>query len=440
MLEIILILLLVLANGFFSCVEIAVIAARKNNIKALAEAGNRNALLLNEMHHNSERFLSTIQIGVTLFGSAAAALGGVSAVEFVRPWVEGIPWVQDIPSLGAFSQFVAVSIVTLAIAYISLIFGELVPKAIALKHPDTIALLSAKPFFILEQTLRPFVNFLSLSVLFFLKPFGGKVVPRSAPSEDEIKWLLKEGREHGVLDQTEHEMIESVFEFTDISVKEAMIPRTKICALSIDATKQEMLQLFKEGRFSRYPVYKNNDPTDIAGIVLFKDIIGVLIEEKEFVLNDFLKPPFMVPETMKVSHLLKEFQGKRLQMAIVVDEYGSMNGLVTMEDIVEEIVGEIHDESDIEGEKPVEKLKDGSWVVDASLGIRDLRSEHDFPIPESPDYETLGGFILAQLQEIPKAGQFIHSGEYKFTVVDMDVRRINKVKIEKKPETIPTIA
>jgi len=435
MFEIILILVLILANGFFSCVEIAVIAARKNNIKALAEQGNRNAILLSQMHHDPERFLSTVQIGVTLFSSAAAAIGGVSAVEFVRPWV------QDIPYLGAFSQFVAVSAVTLVIAYLSLILGELVPKSFALKYPDAIALFSAKPFFILEQALRPFVNLLTLSVLFFLKPFGGKIVPRSAPSEEEIKWLLKEGREHGVFDQTEHEMLQSVFEFTDTTVKKAMIPSLKIHALSINATKQDVVQAFKEERFSRYPVYKTN-LMDIAGIVLFKDILGVLTEEKIFILSDFLKPAYFVPETMKVSHLLKEFQRRRVQMAIVVNEYGSVEGLVTMEDLVEEIVGEIHDESDTEEEKPVERLKDGSWVIDASLGVRDLESNHGFPIPESPDYETLGGFMMAHMQDLPKAGQFIHSGEYKLTIVDVDMdgRRIHKVKIEKKPEAVPTIA
>ena len=435
MLEIILILILILVNGFFSCVEIAVIAAKKNTIKALAEKGNRNAILLDQMHHDPERFLSTIQIGVTLSGSAAAALAGVSAVEFVRPWV------QDIPYLGGFSQGVAVFAVTLVVAYFTLILGELVPKSIALKYPDAIALFSAKPFFFLEQTLRPFVNLLTLSVLFFLKPFGGKIVPRSAPSEDEIKWLLKEGREQGVFDQTEHEMIQSVFEFTDTPVKKAMIPMLKVHAISIDATKQEVLRSFREERFSRYPVYRSN-PMDIEGIVLFKDLLGVLTEDKKFILSNFLKPVYFVPETMKVSHLLREFQRRRLQIAIVVNEYGSVEGLVTMEDLVEEIVGEIHDESDDEEEKPVEKLKDGSWVVDASLGVRDLESNYGFPIPESPDYETLGGFMMAQMQDFPKAGQSISSGEYKLTVVDLDRdgRRINKIKVEKKTEAVPTIA
>jgi putative hemolysin len=433
MIEIVLILILILANGFFSCVEIAVIAARKGNIKALAEQGDRNATLLTQLHNNPERFLSTVQIGVTLFGSAAAALGGVSAVEFVRPWV------QDIPYLGAVSQFVAVSAVVLVISYLSLIVGELVPKALALKYPDTIALIAAKPFHLLAQTLRPFVNFLTLTVLFFLKPFGGKIVPRSTPSEEEIKWLLKEGREKGEFDETEHEMIQSVFGFTDISVKEAMVPWPKVHSLSIDAKKDEVIRFFIEEKFSRCPVYKNN-PNDIVGILLFKDLIKVFADDGPFNLSHFVKAAYFVPETMKVSLLLKEFQRRRTQMAIVVNEYGSVEGLVTMEDLVEEIVGEIHDETDGDEEKPVERLKDGSWVIDASMGVRELRSDHDLLIPESPDYETIGGFVLDQMQVLPKGGEFIQSGEYKLTVVDMDGRRINKVKVEKKTEVVPTIA
>ncbi|MBI3598242.1 MAG: HlyC/CorC family transporter [Nitrospirae bacterium] len=434
MFEIVIIALLILANGFFSCAEIAVIAARKSNIKALSEKGNKNAALLGQIQNAPEPFLSTVQIGVTLFGSAAAAVAGVSVTDRVRPFV------QDIPYLGAMSQFVevaAVSIVILAISYLTLVIGELVPKALALKYPEPIALVAARPFHLLAQTLSPFVNLLTYSVRFVLKPFGGNIAPSSIASEEEIKWLLKEGREKGVFNQTEQELIQSVFEFTDISVKEAMVPRPKIHAIQVDTPKSEVIRYFKETKFSRCPVYKSN-PNDIIGILLFKDLLGVITEERPFKIDDLLKPVYFVPETMQVSHLLKELQRRRTQMAIVVNEHGSVEGLVTMEDLVEEIVGEIEDETDI-GEKPVIRLKDGSWVIDASLPVRELKSDYGLSVPESPDYETIGGFVLAQLQAIPKAGEIIHHEEYKLTVVDMDGRRINKVKIEKKVEPIPQV-
>jgi len=435
MFEIVLIFILILANGFFSCAEIAVIAARKSNIKALSEEGNKNATLLSQIQNAPENFLSTVQIGVTLFGSAASAIAGVSVVDRVRPFV------QDIPYLGAVSQLVsvvAVTIVILAISYLSLVIGELVPKALAIKYPEQIALVAAKPFHLMAQTLSPFVNLLTYSVRFFLKPFAGNTAPKSLASEEEIKWLINEGREKGVFNETEQQLIQSVFEFTDISVKEAMVPRPKIHAIQMDTPKTEVVRYFKETKFSRCPVYKSN-PNDIIGILLFKDLLDVITEEKPFKIVDLLKPAYFVPETMQVSHLLKEFQRRRAQMAIVVNEHGSVEGLVTMEDLVEEIVGEIEDESDIV-EKPVERLKDGSWVIDASLSVRELKSDYGLSVPESPDYETIGGFVLAQLQAIPKAGEIIHHAEYKLTVVDMDGRRINKVKLEKKIEKVPQVA
>ena len=435
MFEIVLIFILILANGFFSCAEIAVIAARKSNIKALSEEGNKNATLLSQIQNTPENFLSTVQIGVTLFGSAASAIAGVSVVDRVRPFV------QDIPYLGAVSQLVsvvAVTIVILAISYLSLVIGELVPKALAIKYPEQIALVAAKPLHLMAQTLSPFVNLLTYSVRFFLKPFEGDIAPRSLASEEEIKWLINEGREKGVFNETEQQLIQSVFEFTDISVKEAMVPRPKIHAIQMDTSKTEVVRYFKETKFSRCPVYKSN-PNDIIGILLFKDLLDVITEEKPFKIVDLLKPAYFVPETMQVSHLLKEFQRRHAQMAIVLNEHGSVEGLVTMEDLVEEIVGEIEDESDIV-EKPVERLKDGSWVIDASLSVRELKSDYGLSVPESPDYETIGGFVLAQLQAIPKAGEIIHHAEYKLTVVDMDGRRINKVKLEKKIEKVPQVA
>jgi putative hemolysin len=433
MFEIVLILLLILANGFFSCAELSVIAARKSNIKLLAEKGDKHAALLSQIQKTPEQFLSTVQIGVTLCGSAAAALGGVGIVGQISPFV------QDIPYVGAISQFIAVSIVVLSISYLSLVIGELVPKALALKYPEEIALFAVKPFSIMIQTLHPFVNFLTYSTLFLLKPFGGKIVPRHVTSEEEIKWLLKEGRETGVFNQTEQELIQSVFEFTDISVKEAMVPRPKIHSIQLDMPKSAVIAYFKEVKFSRCPVYKDN-PNDIVGILLFKDLLEVITDEKPFKISHLMKPAYFVPETMPVSHLLKELQRRHAQMAIVVNEYGLVEGLVTMEDLVEEIVGEIEDESDGGGEKPVERLKDGSWVIDASHSVRELKSDHGFSIPESPDYETIGGFVIAQMQALPKAGQIIYHGEYKLTVVDMDGRRVNKVKIEKHPESVPKVA
>lgn len=423
--EITLILLLILANGFFSSAEIAVIAARRGHLKELSEKGNPKAKLIQQLQGKPESFLATVQIGVTFLGSSAAAVGGATAVGSIKPLVEKVPPLQP------FSELISVGMVVLAISYVSLVLGELVPKSLALKYPDQIALAIVKPIQLFGKLLRPIVRILTGSTRLFLGSESGMVFSRSFVSEEEIKFLLKEGREKGVFDATEQELIHSIFEFNDIFVKEVMVARPNMHAIQINTDSKALLKYVTENNFSRYPVYHKNI-NDIVGILYFKDLLPVLTEMKKVVLKDLLHPTYFVPETMKVSHLLKEMQRRRIQLAIVINEYGSVEGLVTMEDLIEEIVGEIEDEYDAE-ERPVERLKDGSWVVEASLNVRDLRSDYDLPVPESADYETLGGFVLAQLQGIPKGGEIIRYDDHKFTIVDMEGRRIAKVKIEKKP-------
>ncbi len=427
--EITLIFLLILANGFFSSAEIAVIAARKSQLKELSEEGNRHAGFIQSLQNNPERFLATVQIGVTLLGSAAAALGGVVAVGAIQPFIE------KIPLFNSFGKLASVGVVVLSISYVTLVLGELVPKSLALKYPDQIALALAKPIRLLTQILRPIVKLLTASTRIFVGKDSGKVFSRNFVSEDEIKYLLKEGREKGVFDATEQELIHSIFEFTDISVKEVMVARPKMLGIQVDTPSQEILTFVSEHNHSRYPVYEDS-LNNIIGILYFKDLLSVLSAKKEVVLKGLLHSTYFVPETMMISHLLKELQHRRLQMAIVIDEYGTVAGLVTMEDLIEEIVGEIQDEYEDEG-RSVERLKDGSWVIDASLSIRDLSSDYGLPVPESAEYETLGGFILAQLQEMPKGGEIIQYDQYKYTIVDMEGRRISKLKVEKDHSSKP---
>jgi len=421
--ESILILVLILANGFFSAAEIAVVTARKSQINAMAESGDGRAQILSQLQGDPEPFLATVQIGVTLFGSAAAALGGATAIASLKPILDRISFLQPA------SAFLSVAIVVVLISYASLIFGELIPKSLALRHPEKIALFVARPFDFLARLLRPFVMGLTASIRLFVKPLGGKTFSGNFVSEEEIIFLLKEGRETGVIGHTEHDLIRSVFEFNDISVKEVMIPRPKIHALQIDMPSQEVLRDVAENMFSRYPVYRSTI-NDVAGILYFKDLLNALIHGKPVALRELLHPAYFVPETMPVGRLLKELQRRRIQMAIVISEYGEVEGLVTMEDLVEEIVGEIRDEYDVE-DRPVERMKDGSLAIDASLSIRDLKQDHGLVLPESADYETLGGFILAQLQDMPRVGEMVRYDHYKFTIIDMEARRIVRLKMEK---------
>jgi putative hemolysin len=429
----VLVLALIVLNGFFASAEIAIIAARRSNIQNLSEQGNKKARIVKHFQGDVERFLATIQIGITLVGSAASAVGGVAAIELIKPWVEAF----GSPALQRVSEIVSVGLVVVIVSYLSLVLGELVPKSLALRYPEQIALFVALPLDAVSRASLPFIRILTATSRLLLRPFGQNMAGRTFVSEEEIKFMLKEGREKGVFDQTEQELIHSVFEFNDISVKEVMVARPKMHAIQIDTPFQEVLRYVTENKFSRYPVYRTS-VNDICGILVFKDMLGALAGRKEIQIKELLHPVYFVPETMKVSYLLKELQRRRLQMAIVVNEYGSVEGLVTMEDLVEEIVGEIRDEYDTE-ERPVERLKDGSLVIDASLSVRDLRNDYGLPIPESSEYETLGGFVLSQLQNMPRGGEIIQYGEYKFTIVDMDGRRIAKLKVERKPGLIEKV-
>ncbi len=425
------IFLLIFLNGFFSCSEIAIIAVRRSRIKQLLEQGDRRAGFVHQLQEDMERFLATIQIGVTVVSSLAAAVGGVFAVETLKPMIQQIPN----ETVQRASEILAVGGVVLIISYLSLIIGELVPKSLALKYSEPIALRVAHPIVWMSRIASAFIKILTLSSRFLLRFFKGpSSQEKTFVSEEEIKILVREGREKGIFDQTEQDLIHSVFEFTDISVKEVMVARPKMHALQIDTPPDELLHYISSHKFSRYPVF-HKGINEIVGVLYYKDLMGQLVKKETIILKDLIRPVYFVPETMKVSHLLKELQRRRIQMAIVVNEYGSVEGLVTMEDLVEEIVGEIQDEVE-RGERPVERLKDGSMVVNASLSIRDLKDDYGLSLPESSEYETLGGFFLSQIQSIPRGGEIIQYGKHKFTIVDMAERRIAKVKVEKIQEKV----
>ena len=244
----------------------------------------------------------------------------------------------------------------------------------------------------------------------------------------ELELLLKEGGEHGIINRTEQDLIQSVFKFTDISVREVMVPRVRMVTLRTGMTLSEIIGIFSENRYSRYPVLRA-EGEEVAGILYYKDLVELLNAPGTFRIDKVLHTPYFVPESMKVPYVLKEMQKRRTQMALVLDEYGALDGLVTMEDLLEEIVGEIEDESD-EVAKPVERLRDGSYLVDASLSIRDLSEDYRIHIPEGEDYETLAGFVLSQLQTIPRGGEFFFSKNMKITVVEVDRQRVSRVRIE----------
>ncbi len=427
LIEAIIIFLLILLNGFFATSEIAIISSRRSVVEKFAKDGKGSARLVSKMKDEPERFLATIQVGVTLIGTLASVIGGVVAIEFLKPIYRAVPFgpVQDM------AELLAVGTVVILISYAMLIVGELVPKSLALRYSERIAFVIARPIELVSRMFSPFVRVLTASTTFLLRLIGIKegikevLIPR-----EELKYYIKESRERGVLQETEAQLLHGVFEFADTTVKEIMVPKPKFCAIEINTPPEEVLKLVAETGFSRYPVYRET-MDNMVGILFNKDLFRAIEQKKTIVLRELVRPPFFVPNTIMISTLLRDMQKRKTHIAIVVDEHGDVDGLVTIEDILEEIVGEIEDEYDVEKGGLVERLRNGTMVIDASASLKDLK-EIGLPFSEEDleEYNTLAGFMLSKLQRIPRGGEFvIHSG-YRFTVVDMEKNRIAKVKVE----------
>ncbi len=419
------IFVMLLGNGLFSGSEIAVISARRSRIDALAAEGSRAAARVKRLQDNMDGFLATVQIGVTLFGTLAGVIGGWLASRYLEPVFAGWPLAQFIAPAVVASLLVGGGIV-----YVELILGELVPKALALKYSETIALLVSRPFLFLYRISRWLVVILTAStravlLLFGIRDFG----TRTFVSEEEIKHLVTEGTAQGVLGESEADLIHSVFQFKDTPVRKVMVPRPKIFALDAATPPDKVGGLIVEGGFSRIPAYEGSID-NVVGIVYAKDALRLLEKGQPVVIRKVLHPAHFVPETKKTGELLKELQKRRSHLALAIDEHGSLTGLVTLEDLLEEIVGEIHDEYDWE-ERAVEKLKDGSLVVEGTVSAAALRETYAIPLPESEQFETVAGFMLERLGSLPKGGERVQLGEHLFTVVDVEKNRISKVKVEK---------
>ena len=424
-LEVIFIAVLILLNGFFAASEIALISARRSRVQQLASDGDPRAKRVVAIQQDPDRFLATVQVGVTFVGTLASAVGGVAAVRALSPMIRGIP----LPFLSAMAEPLALVIVVVSITYATLILGELVPKSLALRHAVSLALLVSGPLDNLAKAASPLVRLLTASNRSVLRLLGQKgAAERAFISEEEVKHMVQEGRDQGVFDQTEQELIHSVFEFTESSVKDVMIPRPRIQAIDVETPIEQVLAHIVETGKSRYPVYRNT-LDEVMGILYDKDLFRLMAEKKPIVLAQVVRPAFFTPETTRVSRLLKSMQRRRMPMALVVDEYGGVEGLITIEDLIEEIVGEIEDETDRE-DLAVRRLRDGSYIVDASISIHDLADQHRLAFPESAEYETLAGFLITQLQRMPRGGEIVAYEDWRLTIVDMDGRRIARVKIE----------
>jgi len=435
--EFFLIFILILANGFFSGAELAVLSARKSHIASLAAAGNPQARLVEQIQKDPHRFLATVQIGVTLVGFFASAIGGATAVQYLKPILQTVP----VDFIRHAAEPLSITLVVVGISYLFLVLGELAPKTIGLQYADRLALTVVRPIHILSIVSVVAVRFLTLSNRAVLALFGIKTREGHAfVTREEVQQVLSEGSETGALTETEHKYIENVFEFTHTAVREVMVPRTRIVALNMELPREEILRTVRENLYTRYPVYRG-DMDHVIGFVHTKDILlGRIFTEGEFDLAGIVRNPLFVPEGKKVSSLLKEMQRKRIQLALVVDEYGILSGLATTEDLLEELVGEIEDEHDVGETRRFQKLPDGSLLVDALLPVNDIEDLLGVELGDFLPYDTLAGLILDRLGRIPEKGEKLEWQDFLLTCVEVTKTAIQKVRITRREKPVDNAA
>jgi putative hemolysin len=433
--ELVLLALLIVLNAFFSASEIAVISVPKLRLKQLIDSGNKTASVLFRLADDSSRFLATIQIGVTLMGFLASATAAVSLSAGLAELIKLIP----IEGVQNVAEGLSVALITILLSLIVLVFGELVPKSIGLAHSERIALLVARPINFLARLAAPLVRFLVWIANLIAKPFGGQP-RRGMPivTQEEIKTLVDAGEEGGVIEEEEKEMIYSIFEFGETVAREVMVPRMDVLAIDVEMPLLEALDTVIKHNHSRVPIYQDSID-NIVGILYAKDLLKVLHERgrvgaNEVHLADIVRPAAFAPESKKVSELFEEMQKRRIHMAIVIDEYGGTAGIVTIEDILEEIVGEIQDEYDQAEELEIQPAGEREWLINARANLGDINDvlQVHFPVDEA---DTLGGFIYAQLGKIPLPGDEVSHENVRLKVVNVAGRRIGKVKVQVLDET-----
>ena len=423
--EILLQIILILVNAFFAGTEMAVVSLNSTKLRKLQEEGDKTAGKLLKMVEDSSAFLSTIQVAITLAGYLGAAFAGENFAPVLSSWLYNDLGFQVLPQAAL--NNVAIIIITIILSYFTLVFGELVPKRIALQKSYEFAKVACGVIRGMAFVLRPVIWLLSVSVNGVLRLLRLKVeAEEENVTEDEIRMMVDLGGEKGAIDEDEQEWIQNVFDFGDISVREAMTPRSDMDALDIESTDEEIMEMIQESGHSRFPVYEESVDT-VLGILNARDYLLDRGTGKKTPLKDLLRSAYFVPETIKADNLFKEMQKEKVHIAIVVDEYGGTEGIITMEDLLEEIVGNIYDEFDKAEQPEIEPLSENQWRVTGSVPISTLVDDLDLPLPESDDYDTLGGMIVTRLNAIPKDGEQL---DMEVNGVELHVEKIEDHRIE----------
>jgi putative hemolysin len=422
--EVIVIFLLLVANGIFAMSEIAVVTARKSRLQELANNGKARARAALELANAPNPFLSSVQIGITLVGILAGAFGGGALTEWIAAQL------NTIPVISPYSRSIALGIVVLGITYFSVIIGELVPKRLALGHPETIAMLMAPPMRLLLKVCAPVVHLLSFSTDLVFRLFGKKLDEQTSVTEEEVRTLVRQGTAAGVFEELEQDMVEAVFQLGDKSARALMTPRTQIVWLDVNDTVERIRAKLSDSGHSRFPVCTGS-LDNVVGVVQAKDLLASVLSDKTVNPQASMQQPAFVPRGMPALQVLDHIKQSGSHIVLVVDEYGGIEGLLTHHDILEAIAGDMPLGKTPPEPKAVQR-KDGSWLLDGMLSIDEFKEIFhldSLPGEKKDTFQTLGGFIFTQMGRVPSASEQFEWNGLRFEVVDMDGKRIDKVLV-----------
>ncbi|MFR0823029.1 MAG: hemolysin family protein [Clostridia bacterium] len=431
-LQLVILCILILLNAYFAATEIAFISLNDAKIEKQAKEGNKKAKQIEKMLKNPSKFLATIQIGITLAGFLSSAFASDAFADILAPALHGaFPFI----SIEVFRS-IAIILITLILSFFTLVFGELVPKRIAMKYYEKISYATIGIIKVISVITAPFVKILTVSTNLISKLFGISENEEEIVTEEEIKMMIDEGEEKGTIDQEEKEMIHNIFEFDDITASEVMTHRTDVFAIEVQENIEDIIKQVDELKYSRIPVYEETID-NIQGILFVKDLLKYWKNKSKIKIADIMREAYFVSESKPINELFRDLQRSKKQMAIVVDEYGGTAGVVTMEDLLEEIVGNIFDEYD-EAEEEYQKIDDGTFLISGSVSIYELKKILGIEIPEG-DYDTLSGYLLELLGRIPANGEKpeIETEKVNYKIETYEDRRILWVKACKN-KTVPT--
>jgi len=427
--EVLIIFFLLLLNAYFALSEIAIVSASKPMLKHMVKQGDKKAEIALSLAENPGRFLSTVQVGITLVGILAGAYGGATIAEKIAPKFDEFEFIKG------YGETVAVALIVTCITYFSVVIGELIPKRVGLRHPERIATAVARPMVVLSWIAHPIVIVLEVSGNVLMKILGIFNDDVDEVSEEEFKAILSEGAESGVIEKSEHEMLQRVIRLDDRDVKSIMTHRTEVVFIDINDTVDEIRTKVHEAGHSRYPVIDGN-PDELKGIVQAKELLdSALGDLREINVMQHIKDVMILPESASCLQALESFKRNHINLIVIVDEYGSTQGIVTHSDLLEAIVGILPSNYDHDDQLKITQRSDGSWLVDGRTPIEEIHLSIGLDqISADEDFDTIAGYVLEHLRKTPKEGAKFEAHRHRFEIVDMDGHRIDKLLITKLPE------